>query len=76
MKPTLPPLRQVSGTVVLYYARAPTLEVNMLTWSIIFLIVALIAAAVGFTGVAGAAAGMAKILFVVFLVIFLVSLFF
>ena len=47
---------------------------TMLSWALIFLIVALIAAALGFTGVAGTAAGIAKILFVIFLVLFLVSL--
>ncbi len=48
----------------------------MLSWSIIFLIVALVAALLGFTTIAGAAIGIAKILFVVFLVLFVVSLFF
>ena len=46
----------------------------MLSWALIFLIVALAAAVLGFGGVAVAAAGMAKILFVLFLVLFLVSL--
>ena len=46
----------------------------MLAWSVTFLIVALIAAALGFTGLAGTAVGIAKILFVVFLVLFLSSL--
>jgi uncharacterized membrane protein YtjA (UPF0391 family) len=39
-----------------------------------FLIIALIAMALGFGGIAGTAAGIAKILFFVFLVLFLVSL--
>jgi uncharacterized membrane protein YtjA (UPF0391 family) len=46
----------------------------MLSWALIFLIVALIAGALGFTNIAGAATGIAKILFVIFLVLFLVSL--
>ena len=46
----------------------------MLGWAITFLIIALIAAALGFGGIAGTATGIAKILFVVFLVLFLVSL--
>jgi uncharacterized membrane protein YtjA (UPF0391 family) len=46
----------------------------MLYWSLMFLVVALIAGVLGFTGVAVAAAGIAKVLFVVFLVLFLVSL--
>ncbi len=45
----------------------------MLGWSITFLILALIAAALGFGGIAGASAGIAKILFFVFLGLLLVS---
>lgn len=48
----------------------------MLGWAITFLVIALIAAALGFGGVAGAATGIAKILFFVFLVLFIVSLVF
>jgi len=50
-------------------------EVAMLYWTVIFLIVALVAAFLGFGGMAIAAAGIAKILFFIFLVLFLVSLF-
>jgi uncharacterized membrane protein YtjA (UPF0391 family) len=46
----------------------------MLRWALIFLVVALIAGALGFTGVAGASAGIAQILFWVFLAVFLISL--
>lgn len=46
----------------------------MLGWAIMFLIIALVAAAFGFGGVAGLAATIGKILFVVFLVLFAVSL--
>ena len=49
---------------------------HMLSWSITFLVVALIAALLGFSGLAGMAAGFAKILFAVFLVLFVVSLLF
>lgn len=45
----------------------------MLSWALTFLVIALIAAALGFGGVAGAATGIAKILFFVFLVAFVVS---
>lgn len=48
---------------------------TMLSYTITFLVIALIAAALGFTGVAGTAAGIAKICFFIFLVLFLVSLF-
>lgn len=44
----------------------------MLRWAVIFLVIALIAAAFGFTGVAGTAAAIAKLLFGIFLVICLV----
>ncbi|OZU12313.1 DUF1328 domain-containing protein [Salmonella enterica subsp. enterica serovar Altendorf] len=47
----------------------------MFRWGIIFLVIALIAAALGFGGLAGTAAGAAKIGFVVGIVLFLVSLF-
>jgi uncharacterized membrane protein YtjA (UPF0391 family) len=46
----------------------------MLHYALVFLVVALIAAALGFGGIAGAAAGVAKILFVIFLVLFIASL--
>jgi len=48
----------------------------MLYWTLIFLVVALIAAAFGFTGIAAGSASIAKILFAVFLVLFVVSLLF
>lgn len=47
----------------------------MLTWSIVFLIIAIVAALLGFTGIAGTAVGFAKILFFIFLVLFVISLF-
>lgn len=46
----------------------------MLRWALIFFVVALIAALLGFTGTAIAAAGIAKILFYLFLVLFLVTM--
>ena len=46
----------------------------MLMWSVIFFIVAIIAAAFGFGGIASAAASVAKILFFVFLALFVVTL--
>lgn len=48
---------------------------KMLTWALIFLLVALVAAALGFGGIAGASATFAQILFIVFIVLFLISLF-
>lgn len=46
----------------------------MLTWALIFFIVAVIAAVFGFGGIAVAAAGIAKILFFVFLALFVIAL--
>jgi uncharacterized membrane protein YtjA (UPF0391 family) len=46
----------------------------MLSWALTFLVIALIAAALGFGGIAGTATGIAKILFFVFLVLFVISL--
>jgi uncharacterized membrane protein YtjA (UPF0391 family) len=58
--PTAPPSTR-GDSAVLHYA-------------IVFLVIALIAAVLGFGGIAGSAVGIAKILFVVFLVLFFVSL--
>jgi uncharacterized membrane protein YtjA (UPF0391 family) len=49
-------------------------EINqMLHWSLVFLVIAIIAAILGFGGIAGTAVGIAKILFFVFLVIWLIA---
>jgi uncharacterized membrane protein YtjA (UPF0391 family) len=48
--------------------------VLMLGWSILFFIVAIIAAVFGFGGIAAAATDIARLLFVVFLVLFVISL--
>jgi uncharacterized membrane protein YtjA (UPF0391 family) len=45
----------------------------MLGWALTFLIIALIAAVLGFGGIAGTAVGIAKIIFVVALILFLIS---
>jgi uncharacterized membrane protein YtjA (UPF0391 family) len=45
----------------------------MLRWALIFLIVALVAAVLGFGGVAGAAMDIAKLVFAVAIVLFLIS---
>jgi uncharacterized membrane protein YtjA (UPF0391 family) len=46
----------------------------MLRWSLIFLVIALVAALFGFTNIAAGAASIAKILFFVFLVLFVIAL--
>ena len=48
----------------------------MLSWSLTFLIIAILAAAFGFGGIAGTAVGIAKVLFFVFLVLYILSLVF
>lgn len=58
-------------------AATPTPTTNsspMLHYAVVFFIVAIVAALLGFGGLAGSAAWIAQILFVVFLVLFLVSL--
>jgi uncharacterized membrane protein YtjA (UPF0391 family) len=49
-------------------------EIVMLHYAIVFLVIALIAAVLGFGGIAGAAAGIAKILFTVFIILFIAAL--
>ena len=46
----------------------------MLRWSAVFLIIAIIAAALGYGGIAADAAEIAKVLFFIFLGIFLLTL--
>ncbi len=46
----------------------------MLNYSILFLIIALVAAILGFGVIAGTAATIAKVLFVLFLILFVASL--
>ncbi len=46
----------------------------MLYWAVVFFVIALVAALLGFGGIAVASAGIAKILFLIFLVLFVVSL--
>lgn len=54
---------------------SPSHLTTMLHYTLTFLIIALIAAVLGFSGIAGTAAGLAKVCFMVFLVLFLVSFF-
>ncbi|WP_417766633.1 DUF1328 domain-containing protein [Stappia sp.] len=46
----------------------------MFAWALTFLVIALIAAFLGFGGIAGTAIGIAKLIFVIALVLFAVSL--
>jgi uncharacterized membrane protein YtjA (UPF0391 family) len=51
-------------------------ELTVLGWALVFLVLALVAAAFGFQGVAGTASGMARMLFFLFLVLFVLSVLF
>ncbi|HEU4684342.1 MAG TPA: DUF1328 family protein [Nitrospira sp.] len=46
----------------------------MLRWSVIFLVIAIVAAAFGFGGIAAGAAQIAKVLFYLFLAVFVITL--
>lgn len=48
----------------------------MLYYSIVFFIIALVAAVLGFGGLAGTMAGIAQVLFWIFVVLFVISLIF
>ncbi len=48
----------------------------MLSWSLTFFVLAIIAAILGFAGIAMAIAGVAKLLFVLFIILFIGSFFF
>lgn len=48
----------------------------MLSWTLVFLGVALVAGLFGFGGIASVSAGMVKVLFTVFIVLFVASLIF
>jgi uncharacterized membrane protein YtjA (UPF0391 family) len=43
---------------------------NMLTWSLLFLVIAVVSAIFGFGGIAAASAGVAQLLFVLFSLLF------
>ncbi len=47
---------------------------RMLHWTVVFLVIALIAALFGFSGIAASAAGIARVLFTLFLILFALSL--
>ena len=66
----LPPANEILATLVNEIKTTPKL---MLNWAITFLVIALIAAVLGFGGLAGTAVGIAKILFFVFIVLFVLS---
>lgn len=62
------------GNVSLASSFETNKEISMLGWAITFLVVALIAAVLGFGGVAAVSVELAQIVFWVFLVLFALSL--
>lgn len=48
----------------------------MLKWSVVFLIIAIVAALFGFTGIAAGAAYIAKVIFFIFIVLWLLAIIF
>ncbi len=46
---------------------------GLLHWTLIFLVLAIVAGILGFGGIAGESVGIAKILFFVFLIIYVIS---
>jgi uncharacterized membrane protein YtjA (UPF0391 family) len=70
-------IRIVDGNFVVVTCNQPSFqpsELIMLSWALTFLVIALIAFALGFGVLAGTAMTIAKILFAVFLVLFVISL--
>ncbi len=49
-------------------------KLNMLRWTVTFIVLAIIAAIFGFGGIAAGAASIAKVLFFIFLIAFVISL--
>ena len=63
-----------TGDLALFHPKMLQMELpTMLYWSLIFLVVALVAAVFGFSGIAAASAGIARVLFGLFLILFVVS---
>lgn len=72
LRPATPVAHQPGGDPFLVHH--PPSPFVMLSYALLFFIIAIIAAALGFGGLAGASATVAKVLFVVFLILFLISL--
>jgi uncharacterized membrane protein YtjA (UPF0391 family) len=65
---------QISASAVSEYEHPISRRSIMLYWALVFLVVAIIAGALGFGGIAGTSAGIAQILFFVFLAFLVISL--
>ena len=69
-------MHQILNLVPMAHVSPIPLEFIMLRWAIGFLLIALVAAILGFTALEGTAMWAAKITFVVFVILFVVSLVF
>lgn len=67
--PMREPMAQATRLVGVRKATEPA----MLEWTLIFLVIAVVAAVFGFSGVAATSAGIARVLFGVFLILFIAS---
>jgi len=67
-------LRTVEQTAFGYVFQDIRRRHIMLYWALVFLVVAIIAGALGFGGIAGTSAGIAQILFFIFLAFLVISL--
>jgi uncharacterized membrane protein YtjA (UPF0391 family) len=61
------------GSSVGYQSNLKSQEWIMLSWALVFLVLALVAAAFGFGGIAGTATSIAQLLFVGFLVLTVIT---
>ena len=68
------PLNPVGKSSGALFLTGETEEAQMLSWTLLFLVIAIIAGILGFWVVAGLAAWIAKVLFVIFLIFLILSL--
>lgn len=68
-----PPVRRLDACAAGPGKARPDGRLNMFRWAIIFAVVALVAALLGFGGIAGLSADFAKILLVIGVVLFIVA---
>jgi uncharacterized membrane protein YtjA (UPF0391 family) len=64
---------QIESIKRLDQSESKSRSVAMLGWAVTFLVIALIAAVLGFGGIAGVAIELAKVVFVVALILFVIS---
>jgi len=73
LRPSFGGFRRLSETARVNFLSAGMMEREMLSWTMLFLVIALIAAVFGFTNVASESAGVAKVFFTIFVIMFLAS---